>query len=58
MKVILVDALDVFDDDNKGFRFGLEQTNMGDYVEWFKTEKERETEIKKHKMIIVSQGEK
>ena len=57
MKVYLVTAMEALGHDNDGFRFGLEQANMGDYVEWFKTEKERETEIKKHKMIITSQGE-
>jgi hypothetical protein len=54
MKVYLVDAVETLGHNNGGLRFGLEQTNMGDYVEWFKTEKERATEIKKHKMIIAS----
>ena len=47
MKVNKINACDVFDDDNNGFIFGLEESaeDVG-YVEWFKTEEDREKEIK------------
>ena len=54
MKVYLVDAVETLGHNNKGFRFGLEQTNMGDYVEWFKTKKERAEAVKKDKLVIAS----
>jgi hypothetical protein len=40
MKVILVDALDVFDDDNKGLRWGL-SNEEAEYIEWFLTQEAR-----------------
>ena len=55
MKVIKINAMEVFKDNNEGFIFGLEDTNdFPDYIEWFKTEKEREETIKKYKMVVVN----
>ena len=51
MKVELVNARDVFDDDNNGLIYGLQEINdcgcIGDYVEWFATEEERKEAMKK-----------
>ena len=54
MKVFKINSLDVFKDDNNGFIFGLEE--VGDsvgYVEWFKTEEEREKTIKENKFEVI-----
>ena len=54
MKVYLVDAVTTLGHDNDGLSFGLEEINMGDYVEWFKTEQERQKTIRENKMTIVN----
>ena len=48
-----VNATDVFKDDNNGFIFGLAEHHLGNYVEWFKTEEEREKCIVENNMIVV-----
>lgn len=56
MKVEKINALDVFDDDNNGLIFGLEEVNNNfpSYIEWFKTEAEREKVIKINKFKVVN----
>jgi len=57
MKVEKVKAQEVFKDNNKGFVFGLmENADYGScsYVEWFKTEEERERVIKENKMVVTN----
>ena len=55
MKVVKVYAKDVFDDDNNGLLFGLEeQDDFPAYVEWFVTEQERENTIKENNMDVVN----
>ena len=58
MKVIKVNACDVFDDDNEGYIYGLEQSiddeGVCDYVEWFKTEKVREEIIRAERFEVVN----
>jgi len=40
-------------DDNEGYIFGLEDTlDFPDYVEWFKTEEEREKVIKENEILV------
>ena len=53
MKVELVNAYDVFSDDNNGLIFGLQEEDLGGYVEWFKTEEERKEVIKNNKMDVI-----
>jgi len=52
-------AQEVFKDNNKGFKFGLFQSldhhDVCDYVEWFKTEEERNKTIKENKFIVVNE---
>ena len=55
MKVIKINAYDVFKDNNAGFIFGLEEANNNiSYIEWFKTEKERNEIIKKYNMEVIN----
>lgn len=56
MNVIKVNGKDYFDDDNNGYLFGLEEyveEGFPEYVEWFKTEKDRDKCIKKNKMEVI-----
>jgi hypothetical protein len=56
MNVIKVSGKDYFDDDNNGYLFGLEEyveEGFPEYVEWFKTEKDRDKCIKKNKMEVI-----
>ncbi len=55
MKVEKVNANDVFKDNNNGFIFGLEEVGDNiDYIEWFKTEEEREKVIKENKFKVMN----
>ena len=46
---------DVFDDDNKGLLFGVEDvSDFPDYVEWFPSASAREKNSKKYKMNVVN----
>lgn len=57
MKVEKVTAQEVFKDNNEGFIFGLMENsdyNPCEYVEWFKTEEEREQTIKENKMEVTN----
>ncbi len=51
-------AEEVFKDNNEGFKFGLfesiEHHGVCDYVEWFKTKKERDKVIKENKFKVVN----
>lgn len=52
MKYRKINAGDYFDDDNNGLIFGLESAeDFPEYVEWFKTEEERQAVINKNKMV-------
>ena len=56
MKVVKVKAKDYFKDNNYGYIFGLEEyteEGLPDYIEWFKTEKERYKTIKENKMWVI-----
>jgi len=56
MKVILVDWYEHKPtDDNEGYIYGLEEAveYSPDYIEWFKTEKEREDMIEKEGFEVV-----
>jgi hypothetical protein len=49
MNVELLFAKDVFKDDNDGFLFGIQELDdFPAYIEWFKTEKERDKVIKEN----------
>jgi len=59
MKVEKVNARDIFDDDNDGYIFGLQEVedfkgNAVGYIEWFKTEKARNKAIKLNKFKVVN----
>jgi len=57
MKVEKVTAQEAFKDNNNGFIFGLQQNEDEmpcDYVEWFKTEKERDKVIQENKMEVTN----
>lgn len=54
LRVEKVHARDVFKDDNHGLVFGLQEVDMGNYVEWFATEEEREANIKKYVMEVMN----
>ena len=55
MKVMKIKAEEVFDDDNDGFVFGLQDTNdFPSYIEWFKSEEEREEVIKKNNFKVIN----
>jgi len=51
-------AINVFGDNNEGFKYGLFQSidkhGICEYVEWFKTKKEMMRTIKKNKMILIN----
>ena len=58
-------AKDVFDDDNDGLLYGVEDTQGGDYVEWFPSIKKLEDNtlkfglnVNNREMFIKSLGEK
>jgi hypothetical protein len=54
LKVFKVNAGDVFDDDNNGLKYGLEEAgDAAGYVEWFKTKAERDKVIKKNNMKVI-----
>lgn len=59
MKVHKVYAPDVLEDENGGYLYGLEEelesSEFGsiDYVEWFKTEEERDECIKLHNLEVI-----
>lgn len=51
MEVEKIRAEGVFRDKNEGFVYGLQEiSDFPAYIEWFKTEKERDKTIKKYKM--------
>lgn len=53
MKVELLNAREVFKDINNGFLFGVQEvSDFPDYIEWFKTEKERDNCIKENNMVV------
>jgi len=53
MKVEKVNASDVFEDNNNGLIYGLEEVSDSvGYCEWFKTEQEREDNIKQYNILI------
>lgn len=55
MEVEKINAGDVFDDNNDGLIFGLQDTsNTPFYIEWFKTEEGREKVIKKNKFKVIN----
>lgn len=57
MKVWKINTDDTFDDNNEGFEYGLiEDNNEGifNYIEWFKTEQEREQVIKDNGFIALN----
>jgi len=64
IKIDKVDAKDVFDDNNKGFKWGYELNEYdeeGDLlenitVEWFKTKVKRDTEVKKQETELIKGG--
>ena len=49
---------EVFGDNNHGLKFGLFQSidhhGICDYVEWFKTEEERDAIINKNNFIVIN----
>ena len=51
-------AINVFKDNNKGYKFGLFQSiehhAICDYVEWFKTKKEMLKCIQDNNMILIN----
>jgi len=53
LKVEKVNARDVFKDDNHGLVFGLQEVELGDYVEWFATETERDATFKENQMEVI-----
>jgi hypothetical protein len=54
MIVEKVNALEVFGDDNSGLIYGLQEVELGGYVEWFATEEEREEQVKRFKMKVAN----
>lgn len=58
MYVEKCNALEVFEDDNEGYIFGLiedaDMMGVCNYVEWFKTEKERNKVIKDNNMVLTN----
>jgi len=51
-----LNACEVFEDDNEGLIFGLESVDENhniDYVEWFKTEEERDNCIKENGFKVI-----
>ena len=54
LRVYKVNAGDVFDDDNKGYKYGLEEEEMGGYIEWFKTKEGRDKAIRENKMKVLN----
>ena len=55
MKVRLIDWKDLgMDDNNEGYIYGIEEDmDFPDYIEWFKTEKERDTCIKYNNFEVI-----
>ena len=57
MNVELVNAEDVFQDDNNGLVFGLQEVDEDgyymDYIEWFETEAERDKTITEYDMDVM-----
>ncbi len=54
MKVIKVNAKDVFEDDNNGLIFGLQDLDdFPNYIEWFKTEEERQKAIEENNFEVI-----
>ena len=48
-------AKDVFDDDNEGLLYGVEDvSDFPAYIEWFSSIKKLEAHRKKHKMNVVN----
>jgi hypothetical protein len=46
MNVIKINAKDIYENDNNGFIYGLEGIGeYKEYIEWFKTEQERNNTI-------------
>jgi len=63
LRVFKRNALEVFGDRNKGFLYGLEESPISEdsdtnYVEWFKTKKERDKAIRKKNMLLVGDESK
>ncbi len=54
LKVYLVNSTDVLGHKNKGYQHGIEEEKLGDYVEWFKTKKERNEYLKNNKMMVLT----
>lgn len=55
MKVEKVNALEVFEDNNNGLIYGLQEVDdFPGYIEWFATEKQREKVIKENKFKVVN----
>jgi hypothetical protein len=55
MKVEKINAQEVFKDNNEGLIFGLQEvSDFPAYIEWFKTEEEREEVIKLNKMKCIN----
>jgi len=56
MKVELVNARDVFKDDNNGFIFGLQEVDEDavGYTEWFRTELERDKVVKDNMLEVIN----
>ena len=55
MKVEKINAEDVFKDNNNGLIYGLQDvSDFPFYMEWFKTEEERDKTIKLNKMKCIN----
>jgi len=55
MKVEKINANDIFKDNNNDFIFGLQEvSDFPAYIEWFKTEKEREKIIEENKFRVIN----
>lgn len=55
MKVKKVIAKEELRNNNKGYPYGLKQEKSNaDYIEWFKTNKERKKVIEKNKLKVIA----
>lgn len=53
LKIKLINSKDIFENNNNGYEFGLYILNENNKIldcEWYKSEKEREEEIKRRKL--------